>query len=115
WMPDQISNSISAGFSFLPPNRNLQLFSGFLQDEITLLPDRLRLTVGTKLEHNDYSGFEVQPSARIAWTPDDHQTVWAAVSRAVRSPSRIDTDLYASSSPTLPGGLAGGPAFDSEK
>jgi len=114
-MPDHIGNSNPSGFSFLPADRTLQLFSGFLQDEITLLPDHLRLTLGTKLEHNDYSGIEVQPSARIAWTQEEHQTIWAAISRAVRSPSRIDRDLYApSSTPTLLGGLAGGPDFTSE-
>lgn len=113
-MSDHIGNANPNGFSFLPPDRNLQTFSGFLQDEVTLMPDYLRVTLGTKLEHNDYSGIEVQPSIRIAWTPDDRQTLWSAVSRAVRSPSRVDRDLFAPSSPTLPGGLAGGPDFNSE-
>ncbi len=112
-MPDHIGNANPNGFSFLPPDRNLQVFSGFLQDEFVLLPDHLQLTLGTKLEHNDYSGIEVQPSARIAWMPDKRQTIWAAISRAVRSPSRIDSDLFAPSS-ALPGGLAGGPNFGSE-
>jgi len=115
FMPDRIGNANPAGFSFLPPERNLQLFSAFGQDEFTLVPERLRLTLGTKLEHNDYSGFEVQPSGRLAWTPDTRQTLWGAISRAVRSPSRIDKDFYAASAPTLPGGLAGGSSFDSEK
>jgi iron complex outermembrane recepter protein len=96
-MADQVQNS--AALAFIPPDRNMQLFSGFLQDEITLLPDRLQLTLGTKLEHNDFSGFEVQPSARLAWTPAEKQTVWAAVSRAVRSPSRVDSDLEAPGAP----------------
>ncbi|MGD0057927.1 MAG: TonB-dependent receptor [Verrucomicrobiia bacterium] len=64
-----------------------QLFSGFIQDEVTLIPERLKLTLGTKLEHNDFTGFEVEPSGRVSWTPTVHQTVWAAVSRAVRTPS----------------------------
>ncbi|TAK92751.1 MAG: TonB-dependent receptor, partial [Verrucomicrobia bacterium] len=110
-MVDEVVNS--AALAFLPPNRNLELFSGFVQDEITLLPERLKLTLGTKLEHNDYSGVEVQPSGRIAWTPDDRQTVWAAISRAVRSPSRIDSDFYIPANP--PYVLAGGTNFDSEK
>ncbi len=100
-------------FAFLPPSRNMQLFSGFLQGDFTLVPDRFKVTLGTKLEHNDFSGFEVQPSMRIAWTPDDRQTIWGAISRAVRSPSRVDTDLYAPPQP--PFLLAGGPQFDSEK
>jgi iron complex outermembrane receptor protein len=60
------------------------------------VPDRLRVTLGTKLEHNDYTGWEVQPSARLAWTPSPSQTLWAAVSRAVRTPSQVDTDVAAS-------------------
>src|SRR5262249_17984904 len=55
--------------SFDPPRRNLQLLSFFAQDEIALVPERLALTLGTRLEHNDYSGFEVQPNVRLAWTP----------------------------------------------
>lgn len=66
------------------------LYSSFVQDEISLVPDRLKLTLGSKLEHNDYTGFEVEPSARLAWTPTENQTVWAAVSRAVRTPSWSD-------------------------
>lgn len=73
-------------------SRNLQLFSGFLQDEFTLLPNTLKLTVGTKLEHNDFTGFVVQPSARLSWTPSARHALWGAVSRAVRTPSRIEQD-----------------------
>ena len=79
--------------TFTPERQNSQLFSGFIQDEITLVPDRLHLTLGTKLEHNDYTGFEVQPSGRIAWMPGGQQTIWAAVSRSVRTPSRAEEDI----------------------
>ena len=79
--------------SFDPPSRALQLFSSFVQDEIALAPDKLYLTVGTKLEHNDYTGFGVMPSARLAWMLDDRSTLWGAVSRALRTPSRNDTNL----------------------
>ena len=109
-MHDSVNNS--PNLAFLPARRNLQLFSGFLQDEITLVPERLQVTIGSKLEHNDYSGWEAQPSARIAWTPNQQQTVWAAVSRAVRSPSRIDRELFVPGAP--PFLLAGGPGFESE-
>lgn len=98
--------------ALLPSDRNQQLFSAFLQDEITLIEDRLRLTLGSKFEHNDYTGFEVLPSGRLAWTPSERHTVWAAVSRAVRSPSRIDRDLFFPSRP--PFLIAGGPDFVSE-
>ncbi|MBI2949115.1 MAG: TonB-dependent receptor [Verrucomicrobia bacterium] len=75
------------------PSAGLDYFSAFVQDEITLAPDRLRLTLGTKLERNDFTGFEVQPSARIAWTPVEHHTLWASASRAVRTPSRGERSL----------------------
>jgi iron complex outermembrane receptor protein len=74
-------------FGFDDLTRRTHLFSFFLQDEITLVPDRLRVLLGSKLEHNDHSGFEVQPTTRLTWTPTRKQMVWCAVSRAVRTPS----------------------------
>jgi iron complex outermembrane receptor protein len=68
----------------------INLFSAFVQDEIKIVPDTLKFTLGTKLEHNDFTGFEVQPSARLTYLPTDRQTVWAAVSRAVRTPSETE-------------------------
>jgi iron complex outermembrane receptor protein len=99
------------------------LFTAFVQDAIDLVPQRLRLTLGAKLEHNDYSGVEVQPSVRLAWTPSPRQTLWAAVSRAVRTPSQVDTDVAASAFAGRLGALAvpaytrlqGNPDFVSEK
>jgi iron complex outermembrane receptor protein len=88
---DEVTNSQVV--EFLPDHRTLTLFSVFAQDEIALVPDRLRLTLGTKLEDNSYTGLEVQPSLRAAWTPDDRHTVWAAISRAVRTPTRLDEDV----------------------
>ena len=69
-----------------PPKLRQQVFSSFVQDEISLVEERLRLTLGTKLEHHDPTGWEVQPNARLAWLPTQRQTVWAAVSRAVQVP-----------------------------
>jgi len=63
------------------------LYSCFLQDEISIIRNRLKLTLGSKLEHNDYTGFEVEPSGRLLWTPTERQSVWAAISRAIRTPS----------------------------
>jgi iron complex outermembrane recepter protein len=71
------------------------VISGFIQDELTLLKDKLWLTIGSKFEHNDYSGFEGQPSARIMWAPHVQHRLWAGVSRAVRTPSRAEQDLTA--------------------
>jgi iron complex outermembrane receptor protein len=88
----RITDKLDPSFylSFSPEEQQEQLFSSFVQDEITLVPERFKLTLGTKFEHNDYTGFEVQPSARALWTPTEHQAVWGAVSRAVRTPSRAD-------------------------
>jgi iron complex outermembrane receptor protein len=79
----------------VPAQRNRQLFSLFIQDDVALCDDRLHLIFGSKLEHNDYTGWEMQPSARLRWTLSPRHTLWAAVSRAVRSPSRSEHDMQA--------------------
>ncbi|MBI4659407.1 MAG: TonB-dependent receptor [Verrucomicrobia bacterium] len=111
----------SGSVLFRPAERNDQLFSAFLQDEITLVEDRLRLTLGSKFEHNDYSGSEVQPSSRLLWTPHDKHTFWAAVSRAVRSPARWEHSIEvwyapppAAGPPPFPLLLVGNEDFESE-
>lgn len=83
----------AVNFSFAPANREFVLYNGFVQDELTLVPDTLKFIIGSKFEHNDFSGFEFQPNARLIFTPDTKQTLWASVSRAVRIPNRIDHDL----------------------
>lgn len=83
----------SPSLSLVPQGQNNSLYSGFVQDTITLVPSTLDLTLGSKLEHNDYTGFEVQPSAKLAWYPTSTQTVWGAVSRAVRTPSRAEENI----------------------
>ena len=88
---DRIGNSFT--FTLDPQSRGDHLVNAFVQDEITLIEDRLNLTLGSKFEHNDYTGFEVQPSMRLAWTPNEQHTVWGSISRAVRSPSRVDDDM----------------------
>ena len=79
--------------SFDPPSRSLDTFSAFVQDTVTLVPERLFFMAGTKIEHNDFTGFEVQPNARLWWTPNERQTFWGAISRPVRVPSRTEQDL----------------------
>jgi iron complex outermembrane receptor protein len=97
---------------FLPPVLRQNLFSAFIQDEIALRKD-LSFTLGTKLEHNDYTGFEFEPSARLSWTVNSNQALWSAISRAVRTPSRIDHDLSEGSPPYFVI-LKGGADFTSE-
>ncbi len=86
-------SNISVTTKLLPSSRNDQLVSGFVQDEITLIDESLWLTLGSKFEHNDYSGFEIQPTARLLWIPHRHHRLWGAVSRAVRTPSRFEHDI----------------------
>jgi iron complex outermembrane recepter protein len=74
-----------------PADLNTQIAGSFIQDEIALSPDRLYLTVGTKLEHDYYTGFVLLPSAGLTWQPNEHQMFWAAISRAARTPASTDT------------------------
>jgi len=102
-------------------SRKQYLFSAFWQDEIALVENRLSLTLGSKGEHNVYTGFEFEPSARLAWTPNARSTVWASLARAVRTPARIQRDARVDIS-TIRGAagsvsvlsLFGSSAFDSE-
>lgn len=119
---DRFNANSLARVEFVPKSRTVQLFSAFAQDELTLVKDKLRLTMGTKIEHNDYTGFEIQPSARLLWTPSERQTVWGAVSRAVRTPSRVEDGLKVNIA-AFPGPdgllnlltLSGSPNFRSEE
>jgi iron complex outermembrane receptor protein len=77
---------------FAPPALDQNLYSGFLQDEV-MLAETVHFTVGSKIEHNDYTGFEVEPNIRLQYNVAPRQLLWAAISRAVRTPSRYDRDL----------------------
>jgi iron complex outermembrane receptor protein len=81
--------------SYVPPDLNTNLYSGFVEDKIDAIPQRLQVTLGGRLEHNYFSGFNFMPSARAAWSVNPRTTLWTAVSRAVRTPSEVDTDLRA--------------------
>ena len=104
--------------TFLDDHQTKHLFSAFVQDEIALVEDRLFLILGSKFEYNGYTGYEVQPNGRILWSPSDSHTVWASVSRAVRTPSRVEEDVIITASPP-PGmpfflGIIGDKNFTSE-
>jgi iron complex outermembrane receptor protein len=88
---DEVTGAFAAGFD--PPSRTVHLVTGFVQDEIVLLQNRVALNLGSKFEHNSFTGFELQPTARVLWTPSLNSSAWAAVSRAVRTPSRVDSDI----------------------
>jgi iron complex outermembrane receptor protein len=83
------------GFTVSFTDRHLHLWSAFVQDQIELVKDKLSLILGSKFEHNDFTGFEAEPSARLLWTPTERQTVWAAVSRAVRTPTVSEDEATA--------------------
>lgn len=85
-------------FEILEGRQSLQIFSGFVQNEFRWIPDRLTVTTGIKIEHHDFDGIEVQPSLRVLWEPAERHTLWAAASRAVRTPSLIEgTNLLSAS------------------
>jgi iron complex outermembrane receptor protein len=116
------SDNILPGYaiSFNPSSRSENLSSAFVQDEIKLA-DSLSFTVGSKLEHNSFTGFEAEPSGRLAWSPAERQTLWTAVSRAIRQPARSDVNLVFNDEVFPgPGGLntlvtvLGNPNFKSE-
>ena len=103
----------SNALAFLPPNKTLSLANVFLQDELDL-NDRFKLTIGARLERNNYTGWEKQPNVRLAWKPNEKSVLWSSIAQAVRTPSRIDREFYVpGSSPYSTYG--GGAGFVSEK
>jgi len=106
--------------SYVPNDSRQQLYSALVQDQISLVEDKVELTLGSKFEHNDFTGFEVQPTARLLWTPTKRQSVWAAVSRAVRTPSVADDELRSTLLQSAPGvgpfpQTTGNPEMESEE
>jgi len=106
---DRLDNS--SFFAFLPASLDQRWASLFAQDESTLAKD-LRLTLGARVERNDYTGNEFLPNARLAWKFASDHLLWTAASRTVRAPSRFDRDPFVPGNP--PFLLAGGPDFRSE-
>jgi iron complex outermembrane recepter protein len=98
---DKIGNSTFV--ALMPSSRTLHLFTGFLRGKITLREDRWWLIPGVHLEHNDFTGVEVQPGVRLLWTPDERNTFWAAGSRGVRTPSRAENDIVLNQTGAAPG------------
>lgn len=112
---------------FTPSEQTLHQFSGFIRDDITLIPERLLFTLGTRLDHHNFTGLEVQPNARLMLTPNASNTIWLSISRAVRLPSRAERDVTTivrqiqeiPGFPVLPipilATMQGSDSFDSEK
>lgn len=108
------SDEIDTGFTttFIPRSRELSWLNLFMQDRIRVT-ERVETTIGLKLETNEYTGTESLPSFRVAWKPRDSRLIWAALSRAVRAPSRFDRDVFFPGTP--PFLVIGGPNFVSEE
>lgn len=91
FIQDHYSNN--AYYQYQSASRGYSLYNGFLQDEMMLIPDRLKFIVGSKFEHNAFSGLQIQPNARLIWSPDSRHSIWTAVSKAVTTPSRSKQEL----------------------
>jgi iron complex outermembrane receptor protein len=102
WSPSTFTQTLPT-LDFNPREETNRISSAFAQDEIQLVDERLAVTIGSKIEHNTYTGFEIQPGARLLWTPAARQTVWSAVTRAVRTPSRIERAVESTSLSSLAG------------
>lgn len=94
WTQIDLVDSNPAVISVQEPMYSQDLYNFFAQDEFTLVPSRLQLTLGTKVEHDEYIAWQALPSARLTFTPDDFQTFWVSASRAIRSPSRSERDIH---------------------
>jgi iron complex outermembrane receptor protein len=111
-----VTNNAPA-LAFDPETVYRNLYNIYAQDEIGIT-EKLFLTLGTKVEHNDYTGFEFEPNIRIAFNVTEKQTLWAAASRAVRIPSRVDAHIRLPTPAFSPFGinnlLVGNPDFKAE-
>ena len=90
--PSHVTQTVPTD-TFKPRHRTESIYSAFVQEQFHLVPKKLSLTLGSKLEHNSYTGFEFQPDGRLLFTPTATFSAWAAVSRAVRIPDRVDEDI----------------------
>jgi iron complex outermembrane receptor protein len=118
-----VQDTPSFELTWNPEIADIRLFNIFAQDDITLVRDRLHVILGSKFENNSLVGWEIQPNGRLLWTPAENQSVWAAVSRATRTPSLFELDSRLNpaafpTGPTSPPGLVsvfGNPDADAEQ
>ena len=106
WLSHGDELEVISGLTFVPPMITDQLYTAFLQDEVSLVPNRLSLIAGTKFLKTNFTGPLFQPSVRLLYTPTSRQTIWAAVTHAVRTPAQVERDFFLSSFlGTAPDGL----------
>jgi len=98
--------TVVSGLTFNPASRTDTLYSAFFQDQISVVPDRLSIFAGVKVLKTNFTGALAEPSARLLWTPNARQSIWAAFTHAVRTPSDVEEDFYLSGfSRILPSGV----------
>lgn len=95
---DELSGQLQQ-VQFDPPSRTDHFLSAFIQDKISLFDSGVFLTLGSKVEHNEYTGSEYEPSVRLSWNIDSRRSLWASISQAVRVPSRLEDDLLVTLGP----------------
>jgi iron complex outermembrane receptor protein len=106
----RIEGDNTSTFQTVIPNRTNEIYSLFLQDAFHLVPDHLTLTLGSKYEHNPYTGSEWQPSGKLLWAPNERHSYWASIARAVHTPSAWENDAQVAFS-TLPPPFGAGYVF----
>jgi len=113
WSPYNVISAV-VGEGLVPPKATDHIYTGFLQDEMRL-GKTVNLTVGAKLQHNNFSGFDVLPSGRLLWSPNDKQSLWGGITRSVTTPSDLEEDFVLQGiTPTLVIQLLGDHKFKSE-
>jgi len=114
WSPYNVISTV-AGEGVVPPTGVDHIYTGFLQDEIRF-GQTVNLTIGAKLQQNNYSGFDALPSGRLLWSPNDKQSLWAGITRSVTTPSDIEENfLLQGTTPTLVIQVLGDHQFKSEE
>jgi len=88
-----MATQVVSGFTFDPPARTDYLLTTFVQDEITLVSDRLSLILGSRFLRTNFARFQAEPSVRLMWTPHKKHAIWTSHTRAVRTPSRVERDF----------------------
>ena len=113
WIPFNVISTVT-GEGLVPATGVDHIYTGFLQDEIRF-GQAVNLTLGAKLQQNNYSGFDVLPSGRLLWSPNDKQSLWAGITRSVTTPSDIEENfLLQGITPTLVIQVLGNHQFKSE-
>jgi iron complex outermembrane receptor protein len=95
---DDFSGSVTSGTTFDQTISDLNIYNLFFQTNYQILPDLLTATIGSKFEYHTFVGLNIQPTVRLALTPNERNTFWGAYSRAARVPSRAERDITVSNS-----------------